>query len=64
MPTCQKAIEVSLILLMDSWRCGSQAGRLPRFCCPFHAAAKNLASAATRLKRMRCNASVKSTDSF
>jgi len=59
MPTCQKAIDVSLLLLMDSWKCRTRVGR---FCCSFHAAAAKLALATARLKRMRCNIISKSTD--
>ena len=59
MPTSQKALELTLLLLMETWRLGTQSRR---FCCSFHAACSKLLLSAARIKKMHCNRHFKSTD--
>eukprot|EP00972_Heterocapsa_arctica_P101209 14918939-Heterocapsa_arctica.AAC.1 len=56
-----KTIDVSLMLVMDSWRCGSETAR---YCCPFHAGVAKLTLGVKRLKKRRCNAFAKSMAAF
>jgi len=51
MPTWSKAIDVSLLNTMQSWRCGAKESRA---CCALHAAAHELAKAAKRVAKCHC----------